>query len=63
MAIWKRELKDRRTYFNTDTALIKNQQVDMRVKFCGITILKRVIDFDATDAKAKAPEVGFGKSN
>ena len=58
MAIWSRDQKDKRVYFNTDTALIKKQDAKLTIKLFGITLVNREIEFDAEDLNNKA-SVGF----
>lgn len=58
MAIWSRKHNETRTYFNLDTALIKERDSDLTFKLFGITILRRKENFGAEVIEAKKG-VGF----
>ena len=60
MAIWRRTWNDKRTYFNTENALIAKQKSDLTVKLFGVTVISRKTDFDA-DSIDQKPRVGFKK--
>jgi len=58
MAIWDRKYTDTRTYFNTETALIKKQNSELTIRILGIPVLKRQMDFDADSIESKG-QLGF----
>jgi len=60
MAVWKRSWIEQRTYFNTDTALIKEQASRLTIKLLGITLIDRNVDFNAEAIDNKS-SVGFKK--
>jgi hypothetical protein len=58
MAIWSREHKETRTYFNLDTALIKDRDSKLTLKLFGITISRNKENFGAEVIEGKKG-VGF----
>lgn len=58
MAIWSRKWKEKRTYFNEDAALTKRQDSRLTIKLFGITLIERIIYFDADVIDGKS-SVGF----
>jgi len=58
MFIWNREYSDDRTYFKEETGLIQHQDSKLTIKFLGIPVLIRKLNFTA-DILDKKPGLGF----
>lgn len=58
MAIWKRRYKDKRTYFDKESGLIKKQYSGLTIHVFGIPVLDRGMEFDA-DLESEKQKLGF----
>jgi len=58
MAIWKRRYKDKRTYFDKESGLIKKQDSGVTIHVFGIPVLDRGMAFEA-DIEAEKETLGF----
>jgi len=59
MAVWSRKWRDKRTYFNIDGALVKDQESELVIRLFGIPIIERSVSFKADSAKKDQNGLGF----